>query len=64
MYSVYTKKQRQRRLSVKTICTPYSFLDYKRLGRNSHFEREVLNGYSEAFVDLDKVPIVINGVQL
>lgn len=42
----------------------YSFMDYKRLGRNSHYEKEELNGYSEAFIDLDKVPIVINGRQL
>lgn len=39
-------------------------MDYKRLGRNSHFEREKMPGYSDAFIDLDKVPIVINGKKL
>ena len=64
VYSVYTKRKRQRRLSIKAINVLYSFMDYKRLGRNSHYEKEELNGYSEAFIDLDKVPIVINGRQL
>ena len=27
-------------------------MDYKRLGRNSHFEREEMQGYSDAFIDL------------
>lgn len=39
-------------------------MDYKRLGRNSHFEREEMQGYSDAFIDLDEVPIVINGKKL
>jgi len=39
-------------------------MDYKRLGMNSHYEEEILKGYSDAFIDLDKVPIIINGKQL
>lgn len=63
-YSVYTKKKRQRRLSINSLSIIYSYMDYKRLGRNSHFEREEMQGYSDAFIDLDKVPIVINGKKL
>lgn len=61
---MYTKNKRQKRLSIKVINVLYSFMDYKRLGLNSHYEKEELNGYSEAFIDLDKVPIIINGTKL
>lgn len=64
MYNVYTKKKRQRRLSINSLSIIYSYMDYKRLGRNSHFEREEMQGYSDAFIDLDKVPIVINGKKI
>lgn len=43
-YSVYTKKKRQRRLSINSLSIIYSYMDYKRLGRNSHFEREEMQG--------------------
>lgn len=39
-------------------------MDYKRLGLNSHYEQEEMQGDSDAFIDLDKVPVVINGKKL
>lgn len=61
---MYTKGKRQKRLSIKKINVLYEFLDYKRLGLNSHYEEEELDGHIEAFIDLEKVPIVINNKQL
>lgn len=57
---MYTKKKRQRRLSINSLSIKYSYTDYKRLGRNAHFEREGMQGYSDAFIDMEKGLIVIN----
>lgn len=61
---MYTKGRKQRRLSIKATNITYSFMDYKRLGLNSHYEQEEMQGDSDAFIDLDKVPVVINGKKL
>lgn len=61
---MYTKERRQNRLSIKTINVIYEYLDYKRLGLNSHYEEEVLYGYSEAYIDLDKTAILLNGEKI
>lgn len=42
----------------------YSFMDYKRLGLNSHYEEEILNGYSEAYIDLETTAIMYNGKKI
>lgn len=64
MYSVYTKGKRQKRLSIKAINVQYSFMDYKRLGLNSHYEEETITGYSEAYIDLDSTVILCNGKKI
>ena len=64
MYSVYTKGKRQKRLSIRAINVLYSFMDYKRLGLNSHYEEEILNGYSEAYIDLETTAIMCNGKKI
>lgn len=61
MYSVYTKNRKERRLEILKSQVPYSYMNYRPKGRQSYYEKEVLNGYIDAFINLNRIPILLGG---
>lgn len=58
---MYTKEIEERRLVILRSNVAYQYMSYKPRGSKSYYEEEELNGYIDAFIDLERVPILLGG---
>ena len=58
---MYTKNTEERRLKLFDFNMSYEYLSYVPKGRNSGYENRILNGYSDAYINLNETPIEIGG---
>lgn len=59
VYSVYTKNIEERRLRILENNMTYEYFKYRPNGRKSYYEKDVLKGHAEAYINLSNTPISI-----
>jgi hypothetical protein len=58
---VYTKNKVERRLVISRLSLSYEYLSYKPCGHKSYYQKDILKGCIDAYIDLDKAPILAGG---
>lgn len=57
---MYTKEIEKRRLVILRSNVAYQYMSYRPHGSKSYYEEE-LNGYIDAFINLECTPILLGG---
>ena len=61
---MYTKNQTEKRLIISQFTVDYEHWQYNPCGRQSYYSKETITTFNDAYINLNKSPVLINGKEI